>query len=266
MSPQDRTTCTTETRTVRLKLIACDVLTREVSWCVARSPHVIDVEFTPKGAHDESDKLRALLQSKIDSASIQRDGYDAILLCYGICGNSTVGLEARDTRLVIPRAHDCCTLFLGSKAAFREHFGANPSQPFSTAGYMERGDWDSISNTASRLLGTDKTFDDYVRLYGEENARYIVETMNASLEQSESDTLVYIDVPETHNAALKAQCRARAEAEGKRFVELPGSLRLIAKLVNGGWSKDEFLIVEPGQRIIGMYDLDEVVRAERRPD
>jgi hypothetical protein len=246
---------------MRLKLIACDVLTREVCWCVARSPHVIDLEFTEKGAHDESDKLRELLQSKIDAAS-NSGGYDAILLCYGICGNSTVGLEARDTRLVIPRAHDCCTLFLGSKAAFKEHFGANPSQPFSTAGYMERGDWDSISNTASRLLGTDKTFDDYVRLYGEENARYIVETMNASLEQSECDTIVYIDVPETHNAALKAQCRARAEADGKRFVELRGSVRLIAKLLNGDWGPDEFLIVEPGQRIIGAYDLDEVVRAE----
>lgn len=246
---------------MRLKLIACDVLTREVCWCVARSPHVIDLEFTEKGAHDESDKLRALLQSKVDAASNPGAAYDAILLCYGICGNSTVGLEARGTQLVLPRAHDCCTLFLGSKAAFKEHFGANPSRPFSTAGYMERGDWDAISSTASRLLGTDKTFDDYVRLYGEENARYIVETMNASLDQSESDTIVYIDVPETHNAALEAECRARAEAEGKRFIELRGSVRLIAKLVNAEWDADDFLIVEPGRRIIGVYDLDEVVRA-----
>ena len=247
---------------MHLKLIACDVLTREVCWCVARSPHVIDLEFTPKGAHDESDKLRALLQSKIDAASTPGNTYDAILLAYGVCGNSTIGIEACGTRLVSPRAHDCCTLFLGSKAAFKEHFGANPSRPFSTAGYMERGDWDAISSSAARLLGTDKTFADYVRLYGEENARYIVETMNASLDQSESDTLVYIDVPETHNAALKAECRARAEAAGKRFVELRGSVRLIAKLVSGDWDPDEFLIVEPGRRIMGVYDLNEVVRAE----
>ncbi|MBN1918632.1 MAG: DUF1638 domain-containing protein [Verrucomicrobia bacterium] len=247
---------------MRLKLIACDVLTREVCWSVARSPHVIDLEFTPKGAHDESDTLRAMLQSKIDAASVSPEPYNAILLAYGICGNSTVGLCARTTRLVIPRAHDCCTLFLGSKAAFSKHFGSNPSQPFSTAGYIERGDWDSLSTTTARLLGTDKTFDDYVRLYGEENARYIAETMNASLDQGESDTLVYIDVAETHNAALKAECRARAEAAGKRFVELGGSVRLLARLANGDWDPDEFLVVEPGQRVMGVYDLDEVMRAK----
>jgi hypothetical protein len=127
---------------------------------------------------------------------------------------------------------------------------------------MERGDWDAISSTASRLLGTDKTFDDYVRLYGEENARYIVETMSASLDQSESDTIAFIDVPETRNPAHAAECRRRAEAEGKRYVQLEGSVRLIRKLVFGEWDDDDFLIVEPGRRIIGVYDLDEVVRAQ----
>lgn len=32
-----------------LKVIACDVFTREVCHCVATTPHVVDLEFTPKG-------------------------------------------------------------------------------------------------------------------------------------------------------------------------------------------------------------------------
>jgi len=117
---------------MQLKLIACEVLTREVCRYVADSPHTVDLEFTPRGAHDDSNRLRALIQSHIDEAESSARRYDAILLGYGLCGNSTLHLTARKTRLVIPRAHDCCTLFLGSREAFRQHFADVPSTPFST--------------------------------------------------------------------------------------------------------------------------------------
>jgi hypothetical protein len=247
---------------VHLKLIACDVLTREVCDCVARSPHVIHVEFTEKGAHDESDVLRGLIQSKIDEIQDAGKAYDAILLGYGLCGNSTVGIESRDTKLVIPRAHDCCTLFLGSKTAFKQHFADNPSQPFSAGGYIERGDEYVRDGSVGKLLGQDKTYDDYVRLYGKDNARYLVETLDASLHAGDSDKVVFIDVPETRVPEHMKDCRARAEAEGKRYVELEGSIRLIHNLVFGEWNSDDFLIVQPHQRITGVYDWDEIIRGE----
>ncbi len=247
---------------MHLKLIACEVLTREVCHCVARSPHVIDVEFSEKGAHDESDVLRALIQSKIDQIQQADTAYDAVLLGYGLCGNSTVGLESRDTKLVIPRAHDCCTLFLGSKTAFKQHFAANPSQPFSAGGYIERGDEYVRDGSVGKLLGQDKTYDDYVRLYGEDNARYLVETLDASLHTGDSDKVVFIDVPETRVPRHAKECRARAEADGKHYVQLDGSIRLIRDLVFGEWNSDDFLIVEPHHRITGLYDWDEIIRAK----
>ncbi len=39
-------------RSMRLKLIACEILYREFCWAVARSLHRVDVEFLPKGLHD----------------------------------------------------------------------------------------------------------------------------------------------------------------------------------------------------------------------
>ena len=102
----------------RLKLIGCDVFMRELCFLIAQSPHIFDVEFTEKDSHDRSDNLRRIIQKKIDDCVGKN--YDAILLVYGLCGNSTVGLKARDLPLVIPRAHDCCTLFLGSKDLFQE--------------------------------------------------------------------------------------------------------------------------------------------------
>jgi hypothetical protein len=257
---------------VVLKLIACEVFYREACMSVATSPHRVDVEFTEKGAHNDSAKLRALLQEKIDAAEAVPQPWDAILLGFGICGNSTVGLAARKTRLVIPRAHDCCTVFLGSRERFREHFEDNPSLPFSSVGYAERG-WPDGSGaehslfhepgTTSNFLLGDKTREQYVAEYGEENARYIMETLGASIDHSLADQkdnrVVFIQTPELAHLGYAERARAEAEASGRKYVELPGDMRLVRKLVHGEWDPGEFLVVQPGRKIVGVYDWDRIV-------
>jgi hypothetical protein len=255
-----------------LKLIACEVFYREACLSIATSPHRVDVEFTEKGAHNDSAKLRALLQEKIDAAEAVPQPWDAILLGFGLCGNSTVGLASRKSRLVIPRAHDCCTIFLGSHEKFREHFKDNPSLPFSSVGYAERG-WTEGSpaehsffhepgTTTTFLLG-DKTWEQYVEQYGEENARYIMETLGASVDHSLADQkdnrVVFIQVPEFSHLGYAERARAEAEASGRKYVELPGDMRLVRKLVHGEWDPEEFLVVQPGRKIVGVYDWDRVV-------
>ena len=256
-----------------LKLIACEVFTREACLCIGSSPHRVDIEFTDKGAHNDSAKLRALLQAKIDAAEASPQPWDAILLGFGLCGNSTIGLSAQKTRLVIPRAHDCCTIFLGSRERFREHFKENPSLPFSSVGYAERG-WTTGSpgegsffhepgTTTNYLLGADRTWEQYVEQYGEENARYIMETLGASVEHSltdhEDNRVVFIQVPELAHLGFAERARAEAEASGRQYVELPGDMRLVRKLVHGEWDPEEFLVVQPGRNIAGVYDWDRVV-------
>jgi len=243
------------------KLIACDVLTREVSYCIARSPHTVDVEFTEKGQHEDSDQLRRVLQEKIDSAAKSGKPYDAILLAYGLCGNATVQLEARNARLVLPRAHDCCTIYLGSRRRFKELFADNPSRPFSSAGYMERGDSYLHDGDTGRLLGLDRSYQDYVAQYGEENAKYIMETLTLSRDANTDDKVIYIDVPETSREEYVSLCRESAQKEGREFMRVEGDIRLICKLVEGSWSREEFLIVEPGQKTRAVYDWEEIIRA-----
>ena len=53
---------------MRFKLIGCEVLYRELCDAVARAPHVIDVEFLPKGLHDRGGAgMRTELQRRIDA-------------------------------------------------------------------------------------------------------------------------------------------------------------------------------------------------------
>jgi hypothetical protein len=241
-----------------LKLIACEVFYREVCHCVASSPHRVDIEFTEKNAHERSDFLRSLVQSKIDAAENGSVAYDAILLGFGLCGNGVLGAGAKKTRLVLPRAHDCCTIFLGSRRAFKEHFADNPSLPFSSVGYMERGGAWIHDASAIQLPGLDKRYEEYAALYGEENAKYIMETLTGR----NDDRIVFIDVPELAHLGFAEKARAEAEASGRRFVRLPGDMRLIRALVDGEWDASEFLVLAPGQKIGGVYDWDEIVKAE----
>jgi len=242
-----------------LKLIACEVFYREVCLCVATSPHRVDLEFTEKNAHERSDFLRALVQSKIDAAETGSVAYDAILLGFGLCGNGVLGAAAKKTPLVLPRAHDCCTLFLGSRRAFKEHFSDNPSLPFSSVGYMERGGTWMHDASAIQVPGLNKKFEEYATLYGVENAKYIMETLTASQQDNQ---IVFIDVPELSYLGFAEKAKAEAQASGRQFVQLPGDMRLIRKLVHGDWDAEEFLVLKPGQKIGAVYDWDEIVRAE----
>jgi hypothetical protein len=251
-------------RAMLIKVIACDVFTREICHCVARTPHIVDLEFTPKGAHDDPDILRGLLQEKIDAAEDAEREYEAIALCLGLCGNSTVGLESRGIPLVLPRVHDCCALLLGSNESWKRHFGDAPSTPFSSGGYLEHGgDYVRETDTLRQQMGLSETYEDYVEKYGEENAAYLWETLNPETMPGGHDRVVFIDMPECPASRHIEACREKAEEDGREFVKLEGSLELIRKLVFGEWNEDEFLQVPQGMQIAGVYDLDEVVKAVR---
>ena len=247
---------------MQYKLIACEVFFREVCLAAALTQHTVDIEFTPKDAHDESAVLRKLIQDGIERTEASDVSYDAVLLGYGLCGNSTAGLYARSLPIVIPRAHDCCTLFLGSKQEFREHFSENPSRPFSSTGYMERGESSRREASMESVLGLDKTFDEYAAMYGEDNARYIIQTLHPEIQWSDDNHVVFIEIPETAHLGFAARCRKDAEAEGRGFRLLEGNMRLIHGLVSGDWNSEDFLVVSPGQEIVPRYDWEEIVASE----
>lgn len=247
-----------------LKLIACNVFTREICLAVAESPHVVDMEFTELGEHVHSETLRGTIQARIDATAKSGKQYDAVLLGFGVCGNATVGIQARSVPLVIPRAHDCCTVLLGSRQQFQEHFKDNPSMPFSSSGYIERGSYYMRLDEGHGTVVYGDVFKAYVEQYGEENARFIMESMYPKHE-GVNDRAVFIDVPETRHLGYEKRFREKATEDGKSVLTLPGNVGLLRRLVGGVWDPSEFLIVKPGQTIQGVYDWDEIVRAGAPP-
>ncbi|RPH74468.1 DUF1638 domain-containing protein, partial [bacterium] len=125
---------------MRLKCIGCDALARLIYLCAAHSPHLVDISMLKLGLHRNPTDLQVRLQQEIDAST--GTGYDAVVMAYGLCGRATAGITARDVPVVIPRAHDCITLFLGSRARYEEQHQKQPGTYWYSPDYIERGSQD----------------------------------------------------------------------------------------------------------------------------
>ena len=244
--------------TMRLKILSCEVFHREVCHLMSVSPHTCDAEFLPKGLHDlGTDKMLPRVQERVDA--VETGMYDAILLIYGLCNNGVAGLRAGHTPLVIPKAHDCITLFLGDAKRYQDVFHRHPGTYYRTTGWLERSDASGAGDeTVSQKLGLAMQYDELVRQYGEENARYVMETMGDLT--ANYDRLAYINMGLPGEEAFRDMARAEADERGWSFEEIEGDLGLLRKLVNGDWD-DRFVIVQPGMSLRATHD-DGVMKAD----
>lgn len=234
-----------------MKSLTCEALARPVYLCAAQSPHIIDVELYQRGLHNHPADLRAHLQARIDE--LDGSHFDAILLVYGLCGQATAGLAARSVPLVLPRAHDCITLFLGSRARYQEQFNACPGTYWYSQDYIERDDGtnSALSMGVSMDSDLEAQYDKFVKKYGKNNADYLMQVMGSW--QQHYSRAAYIDLGTSGSSATEDKARAEAQRRGWAFENLAGDLVLLRRLMNGDW-EDDFLVVQPGQRIRVTYD------------
>ncbi len=211
---------------------------REMSFYAAQSGNVIDYHFLDQGLHLEPDKLRTEVQAAIDQGT--GNGYDGVLLGYGLCSNGIAGLEAKGTQLIIPRAHDCITLLLGSKERYREYFDDNPTAYWYSPGWIDTGTQPSKKRVESTLAF-------YRKQYGDDNAEYLMETLENWTTKYNKATYVDLGVGKRENyLSYTRQC---AKEMGWKFEELEGDPSLLCSMLEGKWSDDKFLTVEPGRQV-----------------
>ena len=234
---------------MRLKLIGCEVLFREMCHACAHTPHQVDVEFLPKGLHDLGGKpMAAKIQEAVDRTP--EGVYQAILLGYGLCGNGLEGLTARHTRLVLPRAHDCIALLLGSHERYQAYFADNPGTFYRSTGWLERGQ--GLQQLTHHTTGFDESLETLIGKYGEDNGRYLYEEMTRYRAQYRK--LTFIETGLEAGGKFIAEAAAEAREKGWSFERLPGDLAWLGRLVDGEWTEAEFVVAEPGQRIAASYD------------
>jgi hypothetical protein len=237
---------------MRLLLIGCGLLIRELSDAIVRSPHLIDATFLPAGLHDTGAKsMRQRIQQEIDGANAS--DYDAIVLGYALCGMGIAGLKAPSIPLVVARAHDCITLLMGSREKYSEYFKANTGVYFRSVAWVERGR-EMHDQLGANGLSQDR--DALIARYGEDAGQYLYE--EATRYQRSYSKLTYIRTGSEFDDRCAEQAQSEAQEKNWTYEEFPGDLTLFRRLLAGDW-QSQFLVVPPGHEIAATYD-EEIVR------
>lgn len=208
----------------KLLVLACAVMEREL---LPFQNGRVDFRFLDYGLHLTPGNLTKVLQREIDQ--VPEGVYDGIVLGYGLCSNGVVGLQAINHPLVIPRVHDCISLFLGSSDRYQEEATQHPGTYYLTPGWIEKGET-PLSKYHS-----------YARSYNEEIAGWVLHE-----EMKHYTRILLIDTGISPMSPYREIARRNAEFLKISFQELRGESDLFQRLVTGSWGKD-FLFLDKGK-------------------
>jgi Protein of unknown function (DUF1638) len=201
-------------------IISCAVVAEELEKLGVPAEDMTVLEF---GLHVKPEDLKEALREEI-----ARSPEGDILLGYGLCSNAVTGLSNPGGRLIAPRADDCIALFLGSRKEHLRRLHEEPGTYFLTKGWIE---------------ASGQPFDSYEELvekYGPVRAERIVKVALRNYTR-----LAFIDTGLYRIDEYRALAKEGAERFGLRFEVIPGSGRLLEKLLDGDWD-EEFVVVDEG--------------------
>jgi hypothetical protein len=237
-------------------LIACRVLEAEIEALSRGAAHIVRREFFEIGLHDQPTNLRSLLADAVGRAE-DDPTVRLVVLVYGLCGLALVGISPRRCPLVVARAHDCITLFLGSK----ERYGATMRDEPGT--YWYSPGW----NKARRVPGPEREAalrKEYTAKFGAEDAEALLEMERAAFAQHTTAGYADLGLPGDEESRRYAEQCARSL--GWRFRGHPGDPSLLHDLLHGPWDNERFLTVRPGERIAHSADADIVKAVPAKPE
>ena len=215
-------------------LVACDVFREELE---ALDLHLPPVRWLEMGLHDRPDELRRKLQSEIDPLDAE-PGDGPILLLYGLCGGGLNGIAARRRPLILPRAHDCIALLLGSNERHRQIQKECIGTYFYSRGWIRE----------RRVPGPDRPTwlrELYKDRFDEEMIEELIEA-DAEAFAPYSQAL-FIRTPAS--AEGESYCKRCAAHLGWRFTAEEADTTWLKGFFTGPHDPEHFVTVEPGQTL-----------------
>lgn len=207
-------------------ILACRTIRDELQLAIKETGVNHPVIYIESGLHSKAGVLHQIIQEKIDAL----EDIDVILLVFGYCGNSLMGIKSSRSKIVIPRVDDCIALLLGSAEARREK-SRETGTYFFTQGWLDY---------EKNILWE---YERCITLYGRQRTSRVMKAMLGKYNR-----LMVIDTGAYPLENVTAKVQSFAKHLNMVHEIVPGSLQIFHKLLLGHWD-DEFIVLEPGQEI-----------------
>lgn len=211
-------------------LVACKVFEN-----IIQKQGEIPTNFLDYGLHSVPKKLKIVLQEKLDAL----EEPSLVVLGYGLCGNGLDGIDAGVHTLIIPKADDCVSIFMGSRRRYLEQLNEIPGTYYLTKGWFEVG---------SDPLGEYKRL---VEKYGEETADWLMEQQYHHYKRllfvahSQED----LDVYRSRALEVAAYCK-RFGMDYEEYIGSDAFLKKIGLVLESQQSvPPDFIVVLPGNTL-----------------
>lgn len=210
-------------------IIGCETVINELRSLL---PKETSCRVMEPGLHMNPQRLQAAVQDAIDQADGQAE---AIVLAYGLCSNAVIGIHAQESTLIVPRAHDCIAMMLGSQSAYKRELRKAPGTYFLSKGWIDAG---------ITLVEESR---DIEKRYGKSRAEWLRKKMFGHYTR-----LAFIDMGHKDQQPYRDFARQAALEFELTYEEIQGTTKLLKQLIRGPWD-NSFICAEPG-RVIRLDD------------
>ena len=208
-----------------LKLIACPAVLGELAEDAVEG---VDCHELEAQLHVSPERLKEALRVAVADADVP----DAtIVLGYGLCSNSVLGLKTEHATLVVPKVDDCIAMLLGSNEAFTAETVKERGSYFVARAYLEA--CDTLMSEHEKLVAK----------RGRERAERMMRLL-----LDHYTRIVLIDTGRYDLGPYRASIAEFAGTFDLAVEEVPGTTRILDALVEGGWG-DDFVVAPPGHEL-----------------
>lgn len=230
---------------MRLKVISCNVMSRELRFCASRSPHAIDISFLHQGLHEFPKRLNDSITEAL--SEVYPGQYDYLLLNYGLCGNGTLDIGYDSLPIIIHNVHDCIPLLLGDGNLHRAYTETSPGTFWYSPGWID----------GFPLYGCPDYDQRYQELFGSTISEEQRDALGKIMLKNYT-RFTYIhwnelgeEVEKKYSALTREsveQARSRLDIDVE-FDRVEGKIDKLQRFVDGDWEGGDFIHIPPGQRL-----------------
>ncbi|MGL4393051.1 MAG: DUF1638 domain-containing protein [Fusobacteriaceae bacterium] len=226
-----------------IKIISCNIFENMLQKILKEKSFQFEVKYIGMENHVVPSKLKELIVKEIRETEADKK-YSKIILLYGLCGNAIEGIDS-SLPIIVPKAHDCCAIFLESGKKFYENFSERLSAEWYTTDYLEKIEELKKVDENFKMNYSRNSLDFYIEKYGDDNGRYLFDILsNNKKEIIFIETMSENDEKNINYLKKQYECVEIVKG-GKAFIE---------KLLEEKKVDDEVLYLKAGEKITPTYD------------